>query len=80
MLQGNWIVYTQHARGVHLSHIILCDSVFVPSSVQSSLSEGTHIPAEHLVAALKLTTVHQVQRPIEGRERQVSIESRSDVH
>ena len=60
VLQGNWIVYTEHARGVHLSHIILCDSVFVPASVQSSLSEGTHIPVEHLVPALKLKIVQQV--------------------
>ena len=80
VLQGHWIVYAQHATGVHLSHIILCDSVFVLASVQSSLSQDTHIPVEHLVAALKLTIVHQVQRTIEGRGRQVSIESCSDVH
>ena len=73
VLQGHWVVYTQHARGVDLSHVILCDSVFVPASVQSSLSEGTHIPKEHLIAALKLTIVRQVQLTFEGRGHQVSI-------
>ena len=80
VLQGHWIVYTHHARGIHLSHVILFDSVFVPALVQSSLSQGTHIPVEHLVTALKLTIVHQVQRTIEGQVRQVSTESCSNAH